>query len=300
MKNKLFIGVLLITLVFAFASVVSADDLYTFTLSEGANISDDSEFWYMKLSAPAVSGMADANAEAALNQYFVNYIDQVSKEYEDDKAYFLEHYEGDEKPRFGYEYWYSPVSENEDYFVFRTSLFYAAGSSMTVNEYWTLDKHSGGLASLNDLADKTRLTEISDYLIAAMKQENENGGSFWVDDLDISAVFSYAEEYHHWYVDEDGNLVFTFDKYEVAPGAMGESKFEIFDDHAELIKDNKYKFDLYVADRITDQDDHWSLDLAIPAVGGLADEKTEEEMNKHFSDSAAGIKKDFDDMVETV
>lgn len=291
---------MLMALILVLTSMVSAEDLYQFTLSEGAAISEDADTWYLKLSAPAVSGMAVAEEQSALNQYFLSYINQVYEEYEDDKAYFTENYDGTDKPHFGYEYWFSPVCENDDYFVFRTSLFYAAGSSMTVNEYWTLDKHSGRLASLGDLADAVRLGEISDYLIAAMRVENKNGASFWVDDLDIAAAFSYAEEYHHWYVNEDGNLVFTFDKYEIAPGAMGESKFEIVNDHAVLLKDNKYSFELTDGDHITEENEHWSLDLVVPVVSGMEDKAAEEELNKHFSDYAAGIKSDFEDMRSTV
>ena len=31
----------------------------------------------------------------------------------------------------------------------------------------------------------------------------------------------------HWYINNDGDLVIVFDKYEIAPGAQGESEFVI-------------------------------------------------------------------------
>ena len=203
MKNKLFIGLLLIALTIAFTGVINADNGYTFTLSEGANKTDDSEYWYMKLSAPQISGMADENEQAGLNQYFLDYLDWVAEGYEEDKAYFLENYEGDEMPRFGYEYSYDTVTDSADYFVFKTSLFYAAGSSMTVNEYWTLDKHSGKQAELSDFADEWRLTEIRSMIMDAMKLENENGAGFWVEDeenwcFETDCPIEAAEFFHNF------------------------------------------------------------------------------------------------------
>ena len=299
MKNKLFIGLLLIALMLAFTSVINADNAYTFTLSEGANKTDDSEYWYMKLSAPQISGMADENEQAELNQYFLDYLDWIAEGYEEDKAYFLENYEGDEMPRFGYEYSYDMVTDSADYFVFKTALFYAAGSSMTVNEYWTLDKHSGKLAELSDFADEWRLTEIRSMIMDAMKLENENGADFWVEEEDnFDTSFSFAEEYHHWYVNEAGNLVFSFDKYEIAPGAMGESCFEITGDRAVLVKDGKYSFDLYAGDKFSVEEKNWFIDVTVPVVGGLADKTEEEEMNKHFVETAESVKNDFEKDVE--
>ena len=298
MKNKFFIGIILLALTLAFAGVVIADD-YTFTLTEGANKTDESEYWYMKLSAPHIDGMADKTEEALLNQYFLDYLDWTADSYEADKAYFLEHYEGDELPRFGYEYFYDTVTDSADYLVFKTSLFYAAGSSMTVNEYWTLNKHTGELAELSDFADVWRLTKIRDMILAAMVEENKAGADFWIEDEEnFDTAFAFVEEYNHWYVNEAGNLVFTFDKYEIAPGAAGESQFEIVDDHAVLMKDNKYSFDLYVGDKLTIEEKNWFLDLTVPVIGGLADAEAEEAMNKHFIDKAESIKKDFEESVE--
>ena len=47
MRNKLFIGAMLMALILVFASMVSAEDLYHFTLSEGAAISEDNDSCYL-------------------------------------------------------------------------------------------------------------------------------------------------------------------------------------------------------------------------------------------------------------
>ena len=159
MKKNLLLGSLLLIVILAFSTAVSADlifdvPVYDIELSQGSSVTDNSEYWYLNLSVPQLSGMADEEEQTKLNEYFQSVADSVKQEYEEDKSYFEEHYEGDDMPHFGYEYSYDMVSDTIDHFVFRTQIFYAAGSSMTVNEYWTLDKHTGKAAELSDLADK--------------------------------------------------------------------------------------------------------------------------------------------------
>ncbi len=298
MKKNLRIGLMLLAALFAFCTAASADLIYEvryhFELSEADSKTDNSEYWYFNASIPQISGMADEEEQTKLNDYFRSAADALRKEYEADKAYFEEHFEGDEKPHFGYEYTYEMVSETEDYFVFKTSIFYAAGSSMTVNEYWTLNKHNGKLTELSDLADAERLTEVRGMIFDAMKQENESEEIFWLDEENFKIAFSCIEEFHHWYVNESGNLVITFDKYEIAPGVYGESRFEIADDKAVLLKETKYAFDLTVGETIEETAENWYLKINVPVISGLEDKQTEESMNAHFAEVAAGIQKEYE------
>ena len=299
MKKSILFGSFLFALILVFSAAVSADETNTdhhFELSQGFSRIENSESFYLNLSAPQLSGMANEEEQAKLNEYFRSVADSVSKEYEADKSYFEENFEGEEMPHFGYEYTYDTVTDSADHFVFKTQIFYAAGSSMSVNEYWTLDKHSGKVMELSDLADKERLTEIKAMILDAMEQENESKDEvvFWLDDENFDIAFSYIEEFHHWYVNEAGNLVITFDKYEIAPGAYGEIQFEITGDKAVLIKDEKYSFDLYVGDTIEDADVNWYLKINVPVVAGLADKQTEEAMNAHFAEVASGIQKEYE------
>lgn len=299
MNKNFIIGLLILVLTFTITAAVSAEELYNFELKDGASIIEESDYWYLKLITPQISGMSDEEQQQKLNEYFESFIDYVSSEYEEDKEYFEENYEGEDSPLFGYEYFYDKVCESNDYFVFRTTLFYAAGSSMAVNEYWTLNKHTGKLTELSDIADRERLTKIRGMIFDAMKQENETGGSFWLDEENFDIAFSYIEEYHHWYVNENGNLVITFDKYEIAPGASGESRFEIAENKAVLVKEQKYSFDLYAGDTVEINESNWFLKITIPVVGGLADKETELAMNTHFEEMANGIIEEFETAVAT-
>jgi hypothetical protein len=299
MKNKLLIFLILSTFIIACAAAVSADGPYTFELSEADRVENHDQNWYMVLSVPQVSGLADKEKEKNLNDYFLSWRDHITAEYKYDTGDILENFSEGELPHFGYEYNWEKVADTDDYFVFRTYLFYAAGSSMTVNEYWTLDKHSGELLDILDAADKVRLEEARSMILEAMKQENEKQEIFWVDENDFKSAFSFIEENHHWYINENGNLVITFDKYEIAPGAFGESKFEILEDKAVLLKDTKYSFNLYVGDVAEVSKNNWYLNIRVPVVGGLSDEDQESQLNKHFADTAKKIQKEYETAVAT-
>lgn len=299
MKKYLYILITMLVLTAALTAAVSADELYTFELSEAAHTEEHAENWYMELSIPKITGLADKTAEENLNAYFMSWQKYIVDEYRNDEAYMRGEYSEEELPHFGYEYNWETVVDSDDYFVFKTYLFYAAGSSMTVNEYWTLDKHSGRLLELNDVADKVRLEEIRSMIKTAMDEENETQEVFWTDDETVNTAFSYIEEYHHWYINENGNPVITFDKYEIAPGANGESRFEINGDKAVLIKDKKYSFDLYVGDSVEITENNWFLNLRLPVIGGLSDIDQEQQMNAHFAEMYNGIHKEFETAVAT-
>ena len=292
MRNKFFIGFMLLALTVLLTGVVSADD-YIFRITEADHVVDEAYNWYMDLSIPQISGMKDQKSQDEQNAYFLEWRDFIIDEYNQDAEEFLEEFEEDELPRFGIEYNWEVIVDTEDYFVFRTTMFYAAGSSMSVNEYWTLNKHSGELLEILDVADKTRLEEVRGMILDTMKKENETRDIFWTDEADYFQTFSHIEEFQHWYVNEAGNLVITFDKYEIAPGSMGEVKFEILENEAVLMKSDKYTFYLYVGDTIQEETDNWYLDIRIPVIGGMADPAEENELNQHFEMFAKGVQDEY-------
>ena len=50
---------------------------------------------------------------------------------------------------------------------------------------------------------------------------------YWVENAEIGQDFVTLDDKHNFYWDKDGNLVIAFDKYEVAPGYMGNPEFVI-------------------------------------------------------------------------
>ena len=297
MKNKLFSVILICAIAAVMTLAACAEESYTFTLSDGETFKEENEYWYADLTAAHISGMADEKAEADLNNLFRQIFEEVKKEYTDDVEYMQENYGNDEfKPRFGYELSYNTVTDNDDYFVFNVVIYSAAGSSMTMTHYWTLDKHTGDLVRLSDFMDADALAAVPDEIYAAMEEINQTDDIYWVDDVDITTEL--LDYMHHWYINADNDLVATFDKYEVAPGAQGESRFEIKDGKASLIKSDTYAFDLYVGESFEEITDNWSADLKLPVVGSMADADEQQTLNQHFKDTYDGVKKDYDEAVE--
>ena len=297
MKKRFFSLIMLFVLLAVLTAAVCAEDGYTFTLTVGMSFKDEAQYWYADLTAPVVSGMADEKDQARLNAYFENRVTEIRQSYYEDAAYMEENYKDDEfMPRFGYEYSYSVITDSPDYFVFGTMDYMAAGSSMTVNEFWTLDKHTGELVRIKDLLDPETLKGIPAAVYAAMEEENKNAGTYWTENAEVSVdIIDYLQ---HWYINEDGDLVVTFDKYEIAPGAAGESRFIIKDGKATLIRDDKYDFDLYVGDTFEEETKNWYVKLSLPVIGGMADAAEQDMLNKHFADTFAAVKKDFEEAKE--
>ena len=50
---------------------------------------------------------------------------------------------------------------------------------------------------------------------------------FWTEDDSLDISLGQVRYLNHWYYNQDGDLVITFDKYEIAPGAMGSPEFVI-------------------------------------------------------------------------
>lgn len=297
-KKLLFVFVLLI-LTIAFTGIVNADDTYSFDLTEADHVEEHTDNWYVDVSVPQISGMADKDLENDFNAYFLAWRDYVVEGYKQDSEQFLADFDSDDMPHFGYEYNWKTVTDSADYLVFNTWLFYAAGSSMTENEYWTLNKHTGKLAELDEFADSVRLEEIHDMILAAMIKENEKQEVFWTDEDNFDAEFALIQMKNHWFVSDKGNLVITFDKYDIAPGAYGEIQFEIDGDKAILTKDEKYSFDLHVGDTVNINENNWFLNIYTPVISGLADPDEENKLNLHFNEMAESIKKEFETAVAT-
>jgi hypothetical protein len=103
------------------------------------------------------------------------------------------------------------------------------GSSSTTHKFYTIDKASGKLITLKSLfkEDADYVSVLNRYLIDEMKRQNDAGlNMFWVDDPDMESFESIRED-QNFFINQDGQLVICFDKYEIAPGASGSPEFII-------------------------------------------------------------------------
>lgn len=131
------------------------------------------------------------------------------------------------------------VTNNDRYFTLKLSMYQGAGSGFESYKFYTIDKKTGKQVQLGDLFKEgsdynERLIEnIKDQMRSDMA-EDENK-IYWVDQEDVPEWnFERLKEDQNFYFDEAGNIVISFDEYEVAPGYMGALEFtverEVFED----------------------------------------------------------------------
>ena len=204
------------------------DEGYSFVLTTG-NITEISDSnWFLNIYTPVISGLADPDEEKELNQHFVETANGIQKEFESAVATAEQSIEEGNEPHFGYEYSYDVITDTNDLFAFKTTAFFAAGSSMTSNEFWTLDKNTGKLVKWEDVVPEGGMQSIHDQIFDEMTAANEAGeGLYYTDDESLGLALTNVPTYHHWYLNTNGELVISFDKYEVAVGAQGTPEFVI-------------------------------------------------------------------------
>lgn len=124
------------------------------------------------------------------------------------------------------------VTDNENYFTLKLSIYQGAGSGYESYKFYTIDKRTGKQIQIGDLfkegSDYNRILSenIKDQMRAKMAEDENN--IYWVDYEDVPEWnWEKLKEDQNFYFDEAGNLVVAFDEYEVAPGYMGALEFTV-------------------------------------------------------------------------
>lgn len=193
----------------------------------------------IKVNTPQIEGLIDEETQEKLNEVFKDQAQSVIAAFEQDVKELKEEF-GDETVHMGIEYNYDIKTNTDDILAIDTYTFFASGSSNSVHNYYTINKHTGEIYTLEGLfkdgADY--VTPISDYIKKEMARINaEEGGMFWVEDDEYVEGFDKIADDQNFYINSDGNIVICFAKYEVAAGAQGVPEFVIPDEVvADIIK----------------------------------------------------------------
>ena len=129
---------------------------------------------------------------------------------------------------------YTVKTDNDDILALDVYIYTASGSSSTIHHFYNIDKKTGQLLTLPGLFkdDADYVSVISEYITSEMKRLNaEENGMFFIDgeENDFDG-FKEIKPDQNFYINENGNIVICFDKYEVAAGAQGSPEFEIPND----------------------------------------------------------------------
>lgn len=124
------------------------------------------------------------------------------------------------------------VTDNEEYFTLKLSVYQGAGSGYQSYKFYTIDKRTGKQVQIGDLfkADSGYNEILSENIREQMRNQmaEDETKVYWVDYEEVPEWnFERLKEDQNFYFDEPGNLVIAFDEYEVAPGYMGAREFTV-------------------------------------------------------------------------
>jgi hypothetical protein len=125
---------------------------------------------------------------------------------------------------------YEIVTNTDTWFTLKLCVTEVAGSSNSYYRYYNLDKLSGKIVTLADIAKNDGFYEAAEKEIKrqmAQRMQEDSNSVYWIEDNSLGEEFVNLTPDHNFFWDTDGNLVIPFDKYEVAPGYMGTSEFTI-------------------------------------------------------------------------
>ena len=187
-----------------------------------------------QLKTPAIEGL-DSKLEAMLNE---KYLDENQKLYDDFMKEIDELKKADmEEAHMGIASGYEVKTDTDKLLVIGRYVVNTAGSSSTTIKYDTIDKQNKLLITLPSLfKDEAYIDIISENIKAQMKEQmKDENNVYWLEDEMMGDEnFSKIDKNQSFYITKDNQLVIAFDKYEVAPGYMGNPEFII---PSELLKD---------------------------------------------------------------
>lgn len=175
-----------------------------------------------------INGLKNKDLEADLNKKFMTQgqvmYDEFNAQVEDMKA---DKMEGHISVGSDYEI----KTDNNNVLCIVLTEFTGMGSSNTIFKTYTVDKEKQTIVNLKDLfKDDKYIQTISDNIKEQMRSimKADESKVFDIDVKDVPASsFDKIKANQNFYINNLGELVILFDKYEVAPGYMGTQEFVI-------------------------------------------------------------------------
>lgn len=201
-------------------SVVMANPLtqlqssYTFDVYEAKKEDKTAKFEVLK-----INGLKDKQLQQKLNDEFL----QISQ------TAYDEFMSPDDGINFS-EVDYTIETDNDTVTSIKTVLSSVMASSNQTFQCYTIDKKNQKLLTLSGLfKDDSYIKIISDNIKEQMrtKMKNEQGVSFFIDSTTDGLNFDEIDKEQAFYINEAGQLVLCFNKYDVAPGYMGAQEFVV-------------------------------------------------------------------------
>lgn len=187
------------------------------------------ETYNADIKVPAVKGLNNQKLENSLN---AKYLQENQKLYQDFMK-DVEDLKANGGGHMGVASGYEIKTDNDQILSIGRWVVNTVGSSSTIMKYDTIDKKREILITLPSLfRDENYVKVISENIKQQMRQQIKADPNkiYWVtgtgDEL-LTEPFEKMAKDQNFYINKDGKLVISFDKYEVAPGYMGVVEFII-------------------------------------------------------------------------
>ena len=191
----------------------------TFNVDEGT--------FNANLETPAIEGLG-SDLESKLNKKYLEENQKLYDEFMKEMDILVN--DGKGKAHLGLDSGYEVKTDNEKLLVIGRYVVNTVASSSTVIKYDTIDKQNQVLITLPSLFKNESYIEIiSEDIKSQMREQMKNEDiHYWLDDKEMGDEnFTLIKEDQSFYINENNQLVIAFDKYEVAPGYMGNPEFVI-------------------------------------------------------------------------
>lgn len=181
------------------------------------------------IKVPSIQGLENKDLENNLND---KYLTENKKLYEEFMA-DMEDMKSNGDGHLGVSSGYVVKTDNDKLLSIGRYVVNTVGSSSTTMKYDTIDKDSEILITLPSLfKNDSYVNIISENIKKQMIEQNkaDENKFYWVEGIEKDMnmeLFEKISKDQNFYINSEGKLVISFDKYEVAPGYMGVVEFVI-------------------------------------------------------------------------
>ncbi|MCI8375349.1 MAG: DUF3298 domain-containing protein [Lachnospiraceae bacterium] len=120
--------------------------------------------------------------------------------------------------------WYEIKNQTEDVLSFVVKGTENWTSAYAKTRYYNLDLERNEFLTLGDFLGQDYMEKANESIRRQIEERTQKGETFFATE---EGGFETIEAEPDFYVNEKGNPVIVFEKYAIAPGAMGEVEFEI-------------------------------------------------------------------------
>ncbi|AIS64390.1 DUF3298 domain-containing protein [Listeria ivanovii] len=189
----------------------------------------------ISLKLPKIQGLEEKKLEQDINKAYDDTGEKLLKEYKAELASGNEHIQISSG--------FKEITNTNQLLTIRLTTEKIRASSYTEYNYLNLDKENQKILQLHDLfKDDSYVKLIKDNIFFQVKEQmSRNPEKIYWDINEWKPSFSAQNLEKRFYINAQHQLVISFNKYEIAPGYMGNIEFVIPTSNIEsCLKDNKF------------------------------------------------------------